>query len=355
MKKLAQKQKSSQTHLNDISQAKAHAKQQAKATKALPEWSEQELLMLSLPHEKTDWKPYLSEILSAYYDFALAVSEFQKVLFIAPNDSDFTPFKDIKNAEFFCCETNDTWIRDYGAIDVCEGRRLVSYDFSFNAWGEKFASSLDNAVNSRLFKGCLKGELREISLVLEGGSVDFNGLGAMLTTTKCLLNTNRNANLSKSELERTLKELFGLQSIVWLENGFIKGDDTDSHIDTLARFIAPDTIALSVCEDEGDEHLLPLQAMKKELEKMPFKLVELPLPSAKFYENRRLAATYANFVFVNNALIVPSYDDEMDKVACKRLGEALPQRKIVPVRASVFLRQNGSLHCACQNRFLGER
>lgn len=344
--------KSSQTHLNNINQTKTHAKPQIKA---LAEWSEQELLMLSLPHEKTDWKPYLSEILSAYYDFALAVSEFQKVLFIAPNDSDFTPFKDIKNAEFFCCETNDTWIRDYGAIDICEGRRLVSYDFSFNAWGEKFASSLDNAVNLHLFKGHLKGELREISLVLEGGSVDFNGLGTMLTTTKCLLNANRNANLSKDELERTLKELFGLQSIVWLENGFIKGDDTDSHIDTLARFIAPDTIALSVCEDEKDEHFLPLQAMKKELEKTPFKLIELPLPSAKFYENRRLAATYANFVFVNNALIVPSYDDEMDKVACKRLGEALPQRKIVPVKSSVFLRQNGSLHCACQNRFLGER
>ena len=323
--------------------------------KALAEWSKQELLALSLPHEKTDWKPYLSEILSAYYGFALAVSKFQKVLFIAPNESDFKPFKDIKNAEFFLCPTNDTWIRDYGFIDVCEGHRLISYDFSFNAWGNKFKSELDNTVNSQLFKECLKGELREISLILEGGSIDFNGEGVMLTTTKCLLNSNRNANLSKAQLEARLKELFGLKSIIWLENGFIKGDDTDSHIDTLARFIASDTIAFSVCEDEKDEHFAPLQKMKKELEKTAFKLVELPLPSAKFYEGRRLGATYANFVFINEALIVPIYDDKMDELVCKRLSEALPDKKIVSVRAEIFLRQNGSLHCACQNRFLGQR
>lgn len=328
---------------------------QIMGAKALPEWAEQECLLLALPHEKTDWKPYLSEILDAYYDFACAVSKYQKILFIAPNERDFAPFKRIKNAEFFCCETNDTWVRDYGAIDVCEGSRLVSYDFSFNAWGGKFESSLDNAVNSRLFSGCLSGELREIPLILEGGSVDFNGLGTMLTTEKCLLNANRNKNLSKSELERRLKELFGLQSIVWLQNGYIKGDDTDSHIDTLARFIAADTLAISVCEDEGDEHFAPLAAMKKELQSLNFRLVELPLPSAKFYENRRLAATYANFVFINGALIVPAYNDEMDKVACERLGEALSEREIVPVGASVFLRQNGSLHCACQNRFKGAR
>ena len=146
-----------------------------------------------------------------------------------------------------------------------------------------------------------------------------------------------------------------MQSIIWLENGFIKGDDTDSHIDTLARFISPNTIAYSICEDEKDEHFAPLQAMKKELEKTPFELVELPLPKPKFYGKKRLAATYANFVFVNGALIVPAYDDENDEKVCEILAYALPKRKVLPVRAEVFLRQNGSLHCACQNRFKGAR
>lgn len=324
--------------------------------RSLAEWSEQELLMLALPHENTDWKPYLSEILDAYENFVSVASAFQKVLLIAPDETHFKQrFAKFKNTEFFKCPTNDTWIRDFGAIDIWENNKLTSLDFTFNAWGGKFQSDLDNGVNLRLFSEHFKTNLQEIALILEGGSVEFNGEGVMLTTTKCLLNANRNAHLSKSELERHLKELFGLKNIIWLENGFIKGDDTDSHIDTLARFISPNTIAYSICEDEKDEHFAPLQAMKKELEKTPFELVELPLPKPKFYGTKRLAATYANFVFINGALIVPAYDDENDEKVCEILAYALPKRKVLPVRAEVFLRQNGSLHCACQNRFKGAR
>lgn len=323
--------------------------------RAIAEWEKQECLILSLPHAKTDWKPYLSEILAAYKDFAEAVSRFENVLFIAPNDSDFAPFSHIKNAHFFKCETNDTWVRDYGAIDVCEDEKLTSLDFSFNAWGDKFQSSLDNAVNSRLFGEFFKTKLEKIDLILEGGSVEFNGSGVMMTTSKCLLNDNRNKNLSKSELERQLKSIFGLQSIIWLDFGYIKGDDTDAHIDTLARFIDPNTIAYSICEDEHDEHFVPLKAMEKQLESMDFRLLPLPLPKPKFYANRRLAATYANFVFINNALIVPRYDDENDERVCTALKRALPKREIVQIPALTFLRQNGSLHCACMQRFAGVR
>ena len=324
--------------------------------RSLAEWSEQELLMLALPHENTDWKPYLSEILDAYENFVSVASAFQKVLLIAPDETHFKQrLAKVKNTEFFKCPTNDTWIRDFGAIDIWENDKLTSLDFTFNAWGGKFQSDLDNGVNLRLFSEHFKTNLQESSLILEGGSVEFNGEGVMLTTTKCLLNANRNAHLNKSELERRLKELFGLQSIIWLENGFIKGDDTDSHIDTLARFISPNTIAYSICEDEKDEHFAPLQAMTKELEKTPFELVELPLPKPKFYGAKRLAATYANFVFINGALIVPTYNDENDEKVCEILAHALPKRKVLPVRAEVFLRQNGSLHCACQNRFKGAR
>lgn len=323
--------------------------------KSIPEWSEQEYLMLSLPHEKSDWKPYLDEILQGYKEFIKAVSNFQKVLLIAPSQSDFIPFKNISNVEFFLCDTNDTWIRDFGAIDILENGRLKALDFTFNAWGNKFQSQLDNAVNSKLFKEKFKEELKKIDLILEGGSIDFNGEGIMLTSSHCLLNENRNSHLNKTQIDKKLKEIFGLKQIIWLENGFIKGDDTDHHIDTLARFITPNTIAHCICEDEKDEHYLPLQEMKKELEKTGFNLIQLPLPKPLYYDGRRLGATYANFVFINNALIVPTYNDENDEIVMQRLAHVLPNCQIVGVDARVFLRQNGSLHCSCQNRFKGLR
>ncbi len=323
--------------------------------KSIPEWSEQEYLMLSLPHEKSDWKPYLGEIIQAYKEFVKATSEFQKVLLIAPNKSDFAPFENMTNVEFFICDTNDTWIRDFGAIDILEDNHLKALDFTFNAWGNKFQSELDNEVNSKLFKEKFNEKLTKIDFILEGGSIDFNGEGVMLTSSNCLLNENRNSHLDKSQIEARLKEIFGLKQIIWLENGFIKGDDTDHHIDTLARFIDKNTIAYSICEDEEDEHYIPLQKMKKELEVTGFDLVELPLPKPLYYEGRRLGATYANFVFVNDALIMPFYKDENDEIIKQRLAKALPKRKIIGVDARVFLRQNGSLHCSCQNRFKGLR
>ncbi len=323
--------------------------------KSIPEWNEQEYLMLSLPHEKSDWKPYLGEIVQAYKEFVRAASEFQKVLLIAPGKSDFVPFENMANVEFFICDTNDTWIRDFGAIDILEDNHLKALDFTFNAWGNKFQSELDNEVNSKLFKEKFKEKLTKIDFILEGGSIDFNGEGVMLTSSNCLLNENRNSHLDKNQIEAKLKEIFGLKQIIWLENGFIKGDDTDHHIDTLARFIDKNTIAYSVCEDEEDEHYIPLQKMKKELEATGFDLVELPLPKPLYYEGRRLGATYANFVFVNDALIMPFYKDKNDEIIRQRLAKALPERKIVGVDARVFLRQNGSLHCSCQNRFKGLR
>lgn len=326
--------------------------------KALAEWEKQELLMLAIPDASMDWKPYLSEILQSYKEFITLVSRFQKVLLIGANEEFYSQnFAKNERVEFFKFALNDTWIRDFGAIDVLDEaqQKLISYDFIFNAWGDKFQSKLDNALNSSLFKQRLSGELRSVDFILEGGSIDSNGSGVMLTTSKCLLNENRNAHLSKGEIENKLKNLFGLSRVIWLENGYIKGDDTDAHVDTLARFIAPDTIAHCVCEDESDEHYKLLLSMKKELEKTGFKLVELPLPSPIFYEGRRLGASYANFVFINGALIVPIYGDKNDEVGLNRLSSALPNLEILPLDARVFIRQNGSLHCACQNRFLGKR
>ncbi|EAK6286275.1 agamatine deiminase [Campylobacter lari] len=323
--------------------------------KSIAEWQKQELLLLSLPHENSDWKPYLEEILQSYEEFVKAVANFQKVLLIAPSEKDFQRFKHIKNVDFFKCDTNDTWIRDFGAIDVCEDDKLIGLDFTFNAWGDKFQSTLDNAVNSKLFAQKLNGKLEKIDFILEGGSIDFNGQGVMLTTSACLLNENRNSHLNKEQIEAKLKEIFGLNQIIWLNHGYIKGDDTDHHIDTLARFINEETIAYCVCKDENDEHYAPLKAMEEELKKTRFDLLELPLPKPLCFEGKRLGATYANFVFVNGGLIVPTYNDENDALVLENLQKTCKDRKVVGVDARVFLRENGSLHCSCQNRYEGQR
>lgn len=318
--------------------------------RAFGEWEAQELLMLSIPHAKSDWAEYLDEILDGYEELVNAVSKYQKVLLIAPNLSDFDRFKKFDNCEFLQVDTDDTWIRDYGAIDVERGSEVISYDFKFNAWGGKFSSSKDNAVNAKLFSK-FGGVLQSIDLILEGGSIDFNGNGVMLTTTECLLNDNRNG-LSKTELEMRLKELFGLNKIIWLEHGFIKGDDTDSHVDTLARFIAPNKIAYAACFDESDEHYKELNLMKQELENAGFELVALPLPKPVIYNGKRLGATYCNFIFINGAVIVPTYGDkEADEYAINALKNAIPDRDIIGVDSRVFVRQNGSLHCSSQNRY----
>lgn len=321
-----------------------------KNIRAFGEWENQELLMLSIPHSNSDWAEYLDEILDSYEELVRAVSKYQKVLLIAPNLSDFDRFKKFDNCEFLQIDTDDTWIRDYGAIDVEKDSEVISYDFKFNAWGGKFSSSKDDVVNKKLFEH-FGTKLTEINLILEGGSIDFNGDGVMLTTTECLLNDNRN-RLSKDELEARLKDLFGLRKIVWLNHGFIKGDDTDSHVDTLARFIAPNKVAYAACLDENDEHYKELNLMKKELENAGFELVALPLPKPVFYNGKRLGATYCNFIFINGAVIVPTYGDkEADDYALNTLKDAIPNREIIGVDSRVFIRQNGSLHCSSQNRY----
>lgn len=323
--------------------------------RAFAEWELQDALILALPHYNTDWCDNLLKVFDAYKEFIKVVQEKQKVILISPNEEDFNKFfSEFDNVVFHKIDTNDTWIRDYGAIDVANSGRILSYDFKFNAWGEKYKYDLDNKVNSELFK-FFRGELKEIDFVLEGGSVDFNGRGTMLTTTRCLLNKNRNPNYKKSDIEKKLMELFGLHTIIWLENGFLMGDDTDSHIDTLARFINPTTIAYVSCNNPKDPHYSELKKMENELKQTNFKLIPIPLPNPHYDGRRRLAATYINFVFINNAIVVPTYNCETDKEAIEIFKNVIKDRVVLSVDASEFIKQNGSLHCLSQNRFAGNR
>ena len=249
--------------------------------------------------------------------------------------------------------TNDTWARDHGGITVFEDGRPVVCDFTFNGWGMKFAANFDNQITAQLFaqgvfegysyKNCLK-------FVLEGGSIESDGKGTLLTTAECLLSDNRN-NLSREEVEIRLKQYFGVDQVLWLNHGYLAGDDTDSHVDTLARLCPNDVITYVQCDDEADEHYDELKKMKKELvdfrtlDGKPFHLIPLPMADAVFVDGERLPATYANFLIMNKAVLVPVYDSPKDNMALQQLQKAFPDREVIGIDCNALIKQHGSLHC----------
>lgn len=323
--------------------------------KTIAQWEKQEYLLLSYPWVGSDWDEYLKEIRQSYIELIKKASFYQKVLLIINEKEDIEPFLAMENVEYFKAACDDTWIRDYGGIDVSCDEGLLSYDFCFNAWGDKYSSSKDNAINKKLYKEFFKSKLISLDFILEGGSIDNNGCGYMMSTAACLFNENRNKSLNKDEIKEKLIELFSLKELIILKNGYIIGDDTNAHIDTLARFIDEKTIAFMGCDDKSDLHYEPLLKMEKELLKTGFELLRLPLPKPIYYKNKRLGATYTNFIFINDALIVPVYGDKNDELVLSKLARYIKGRDIVSVDARVFLRQNGSLHCASQNYFKGKR
>ena len=319
------------------------------------EWEKQECVMVTYPHRKSDWICCLDDVKKTYRDIIKAISKYEKCLVICDNIKLVkNELREIENSNiiFTQAKTNDTWIRDYGTIDVFCGDEIVSYDFIFNGWGGKYEAKLDNELNSVLYqKGIFSNKLIIENFVLEGGSIDTNGDGVLLTTSKCLLNPNRNQSLSKQEIEQKLKEIFGLTKIIWLENGSLIGDDTDSHIDTLARFLNKDTIAYVKCYDKKDKHFLELGQMEKELQQTGFNLIPLPLPHPIYHDDERLPATYLNFLFVNGGLLLPVYNDKYDKEVIKILENFYPKIDIIPIDSTILIREHGSIHCSTMQRF----
>ena len=331
--------------------------------KNFAEWEKQDGILLSFPHENSDWKPYLEEVRNTYCEIIYPILQVESCVLVCENK---TSTKDYINNYFakkgwnpkllsrlYCIEihSNDTWARDFGGITIAKNNQNIVLDFGFNGWGLKFASNFDNKITRELAKlGILK-NIKTENLILEGGSIESNGAGILLTNTQCLLEGNRNPTYTQKQLEKKLKKTLGIQQILWLNSGYLRGDDTDSHIDTLARFVDKKTIVYVGCTDKNDEHYSALLAMKKELEKLrdlkgkPFKLVELPFVGTKYFDNERLPATYANFLFLNGTILLPTYQDSNDNLARGILQKACPKHKIVPIDCSVLIRQHGSLHC----------
>lgn len=324
------------------------------------EWEPVKAVLMAWPHEDTDWQPILEEAQATFANIAAAVSRFAKVILVGPDFSAWHKYAHLcKDGAVQLVEMpiNDTWTRDYGAITAQLGDELIRYDYQFNGWGLKFASNFDNLVNSQLAaRGILEGIYKNrLGFTLEGGSIECDGRGTLLTTDSCLLSPNRNGDLSREEVEEVLKKDFGLDHILWLHNGDLAGDDTDGHIDTLVR-MAPDgnTLLYVAPWGEEDPNYAPLTAMLADLETLrksdgsKYRLVALPSPAVMRdpEDDSLLPATYANYLIVNGAVIVPVYSDEEDKRALDIIGREHPGYEIVPVECSVLVRQHGSLHCS---------
>lgn len=299
----------------------------------------------------------LDEVEECFLNLAREIASRQPLLLVAPEfPKALENFEFKENVFYVECPTNDTWARDHGFISLLneqEEVRLV--DFCFNGWGMKFAACKDNLINSQLVKGSLlNGTYQNCrNFVLEGGSIESDGEGTLLTTSLCLLAPNRNDTLDKQEIEDYLKKSFNLKQVLWLDHGYLAGDDTDSHIDTLARLCPDHTICYVQCTDTEDEHYTELKKMEEQLKEFrtldnePFRLLGLPMPETIFDEDgERLPATYANFLIMNDAVLYPTYDQpENDRKAACVLQEAFPGKEIVGVDCRALIKQHGSLHC----------
>ncbi|SBW00821.1 conserved hypothetical protein [uncultured Dysgonomonas sp.] len=327
-----------------------------------PEWYPQSAIQLTWPHPDTDWDHMLEEVTACYVNIAVEILKRQKLIVVCHNAEtvkyELKKHKDLfPNLTLVELPTNDTWARDHSGISVINNGKKQVYDFTFNGWGLKFASNYDNQISRGLFKnGIFKSDVELINkkdFALEGGALESDGKGTLLTTSECLLSANRNSFMSKDEIEKYLKEAFGLNKILWLDHGYLSGDDTDSHIDTLARYCDEHTIVYVKCEDKNDEHYEALTKMEEQLKTFtdyqgnPYKLISLPMAKAVYDEdNERLPATYANFLIMNDVVLLPFYNDqERDTEAKEKLEIAFPTREIIGIDCSSLIRQHGSLHC----------
>jgi len=321
--------------------------------RVIAEFEEQSFTQIIFPHENSDWVEYLEEAQETFVNIINAIIKYQKCLVVCSDvKSVKSRFEENKNLYFVEYETNDTWARDCSAICIEDEDTTKLLDFTFTGWGGKFEAAKDNAMSGAI-KGCYDKELKKVELILEGGAVESNGIDTILTTSECMLNKNRNAQLGREQMTKRLQDEFGMSKILYLNHGYLAGDDTDSHIDTLARFIDANSIMYVKCTDESDEHYSELKLMEEELVELSneygFRLIALPMSDACYFEGERLPATYANFLFVNGAVLVPTYGVRQDEEALEIFRKTFPDRDIVGINCFSLIKQHGSLHCVTMN------
>ena len=323
------------------------------------EWHPQSAVQLTWPDAETDWEYMLDDVILCYQNIAKIISDRQRLLIVCREPLKTASLLSHCNSNQLIlvqAELNDTWARDHAFVTVLEKNKPVLLDFGFNGWGNKFNADNDNRINRKIFgqnifKNCDYEDHN--SFILEGGSIESDGQGTILTTSDCLLSETRNSSYSQRTIETYLKKSLGAKRILWLNHGRLTGDDTDSHIDTLARFCSPDTIAYVTCTDTSDAHFNALASMETQLQTFrqtngkPYRLIALPMATPVFdkADGHRLPATYANFLIMDDVVLMPSYNQPTDKAARIALVKAFPKHTIIPVDCSSLIRQHGSLHC----------
>jgi agmatine deiminase len=327
------------------------------------EWAPHTATWLSWPHKEESWPGKIVTIYKPYCEFIKAISEGELVRINVVNEQMAAFAKeqlqqvgaDLKRIEFFEFQTNDAWCRDHGPAFLINSdtKQKVIVDWGYNAWGNKYPPyDLDDVIPTKIAKH-FNLPVYHPGIVMEGGSVDFNGKGTVLTTTACLLNQNRNPRLNQQQIEAYLQNYYGVKQIMWLGDG-IAGDDTDGHIDDITRFVNEDTVVTVIEENKNDEnyHILQenLQTLKtmRLLNDKQLNIVELPMPDAVNYDGQRLPASYANFYISNAAVVVPTYRCRKDDKALDILTRCFPDRKVVGIDSTDIIWGLGSFHCLSQ-------
>ena len=323
------------------------------------EWEPQSAVLIAWPHADTDWVERLAEVEDTYVALVAAIARFQQVV-ICVADDDLQIYAearlrsariDMSKVRFVPAEYDDTWLRDTGPITLRAGERFKQLDFRFTGWGGKYEASRDDLLVGELSGMDLFHDyfVQSIDFALEGGAIETDGDGTLLTTWKCL--HERHPQLSREDITAKLSGWLQQDRVLWLDHGYLEGDDTDAHIDTLARFADKDAIVFQACEDPADSHHAELGAMAEEIAALrttdgqPYRLFPLPWAKPVLDAGRRLAASYANFLIINGAVLMPAYGDAADGQAAAVLAQAFPGREIVQVPCRSLIWQNGSLHC----------
>jgi agmatine/peptidylarginine deiminase len=324
------------------------------------EWEPQAAILIAWPHAGTDWAARLSAAEATYVALAAAITRFQRLLIIVVDkatqahvDSLLAAARvDSSRVDFVRLPYDDTWLRDSGPITlVAPDGRLRLMDFRFTGWGGKFDARQDDALVAGLVAAGVFADAghRRVDWALEGGAIESDGVGSLLSTWRCL--GQRHANESRSAIVAMLTDSLHAARVLWLEHGYLQGDDTDAHIDTLARFAPNGGIVFQACDDADDPHYAELQAMAAELAALrtpdgqPYRLTPLPWARPIIDQGRRLAASYANYLVINGAVLVPAYGDAADAEAARRIGEVHPGREVLAIPCRPLIWQNGSLHC----------
>lgn len=323
------------------------------------EWDSQSGVMLTWPHANSDWHARLGEVEPVYVAMCKAISAHENCIVLCFDEAhkqhidkllrDRDVFLD--HCRLIICPTNDTWCRDYGPITTLVNGKPLLNNFVFDAWGGKYQSSLDNAVTDRLHQqGLFDADIMPHEFVLEGGSIEPDGVGTLLTTSHCLL--KRHPHKSKTEVEARLRSMLGVRRVLWLDAGGLGGDDTDSHIDNLARFANAETILYAACMDKAHPDYAALQEMQSQLKTFTqadgsdYQLLPVYLPDPVYDEEQSLPASYVNYLIINDAVLVPQFGQESDAAALAIFRQTFPTRQIIGINSTALIKQFGGIHCA---------